>query len=73
MWEELMYQFDLFCDQTEDILDDYGNKKYCSGSRFITKMDGETYACFHFDKNRFYGREKDYLMGYPIIQFHAID
>ena len=46
-----MVHFDYFCDKTKDIKDDNGDKKYCSGSRFITKMQGDTYACFNYNEN----------------------
>ena len=68
-----MLHFDYFCEQTKDILDEYGRRKYCSGKRFTTRIQGDTYACFEFDPDIYRGREKEYLLGYPIIKFHAID
>ena len=73
MWDALMYHFDYFCDQTKDILNEYGYRKYCNGKRFTTRIQGDIYACFEFDPDQFRGREKEFLLGYPIIVFHALD
>jgi hypothetical protein len=49
MFEALMVHFDYFCDQTKDIRDDKGRKKYCSGKRFTTQIDGYNHICFDYD------------------------
>ena len=38
MWEALMANFDYFCDQTKNIHDAKGRKKYCTGQRYTTEM-----------------------------------
>jgi hypothetical protein len=75
MWKSLMLHFDYFCEQTKNIVDEKGQKKYCTGQRFTTKIEADTYLCFDFNPNQFMydGGEKDYLMGYPILKFHATD
>ena len=73
MWDSLMVHFDYFCDLTKDIKDRFGGRKYCSGQRYTTKINGDKYVCFEFSPETFRGREKDFLLGYPIIKFHAID
>ena len=73
MFEAIMVHFDYFCDQTKDIRDDKGRKKYCSGKRFTTKIEGYNHICFDYDPRAYQNREKEYLLGYPIIKFHASD
>jgi hypothetical protein len=73
MFNQLMVHFDYFCDMTKDIKMENGEKRYCKGERYMVRSQGETLACFMFDSNKYYGRDKEFLMGYPVINFFATD
>jgi hypothetical protein len=66
-----MLHFDFFCEQTRNTIVN-GKKPYCPGERFLSKSQGETVTCFHF-KEEWHGRKKEFLMGYPVINFYAYD
>ena len=67
MWDELLLHFDYWCEETEELNEEIGEKKYCPGKRVKTRHEGENYSCFTFDKELFKNRDKEYLMGWPII------
>mmetsp|Transcript_4239 Transcript_4239/g.7187 ORF Transcript_4239/g.7187 Transcript_4239/m.7187 type:complete len:409 (+) Transcript_4239:398-1624(+) len=69
LWDQLMLHFDYFCEQTTLFREDDGQRKYCHGQRFMAYSQGSLSACFKFDRERFEGRHKDFLLGYPMIRF----
>ena len=70
MWDSLMFHFDFFCENAHKQPKVDGKNRYCAGKRFISTSDGETVMCFKFDPVEFKGRNKEFLMGYPILNFH---
>ena len=75
MWDNLMYNFDYFCELTRNIKDKNGNKMYCPGERFEVSSQGEKVMCFKYNQTLYENggpnTTKDFLMSYPIIRFHA--
>ena len=72
MWDQIMLHFDYFCEQTKNFKVN-GQKKYCHGERFRSRSQGEIATCFRFDKTVWSGRHKEFLMGYPVINFYSYD
>ena len=70
MWDSLMFHFDYFCENAHKQPKVDGVNRYCAGKRFISTSDGETVMCFKFDAKRFEGRHKEFLLGYPVLNFH---
>lgn len=72
MFNQLMVHFDYFCNMTKDFKLMNGEKRYCKGDRYMVRSQGETLACFMFD-SKYQGRDKEFLLGYPVINFYATD
>lgn len=66
-----MFHLDYFCEEARKQPLINGIQRYCPGSRFVTVSDGETLTCFEFDPILWANKYKEYLMGYPIINFNV--
>lgn len=71
MWDNLMFHFDDFCNNAHNEPKVDGKNRYCPGNRFSSTSDGEKVMCFKFDPEEWKGRNKEFLMGYPILNFHV--
>ena len=70
MWDQLVTYFDYHCEHAKNSGD--GNAdKYCPGKRFNTVSDGAQVMCFRYDPKK--QSRKEFLMGYPVINFYALD
>jgi len=71
MWDSLMYHFDYFCDEARKQPEINGIQRYCPGKRFVTVSDGETLTCWEFEPEMWGLKRKEFLMGFPVLNFHV--